>query len=93
MRCVVDRRRLSARLRVRAYILSRPRSLVPDVRCHQFKGIVTAGAGIFTLSAAVGQRAFLAECGDGEWRTINAIAERIRKGRDQEHQTPAEGSG
>jgi hypothetical protein len=67
--------------------------LVPDVRCHQFKGIVTAGAGIFTLSAAVGQRAFLAECGDGEWRTINAIAERIRKGRDQEHQTPAEGSG
>jgi hypothetical protein len=30
---------------------------------------------------------------DGEWRTINAIAERIRKGRDQEHQTPAEGSG
>jgi hypothetical protein len=22
----------------------------------------------------------LAECGDGEWRTINAIAERIRKG-------------
>jgi len=26
-------------------------------------------------------------------RTVNAIAERIRKGRDQEHQTPAAGDG
>jgi len=41
----------------------------------------------------------LAECGDGEWRTINAIAERAGLSAEsawgviKEHQTPAAGDG
>jgi hypothetical protein len=51
------------------------------------------------IRAAALMAKVLAACGDGEWRTVNTIAERtrsvsrIRKGRDQEHQTPAAGDG